>query len=176
MTVIWSVVCVCVCQQPTPLHTARSAKPSPTLHLSSHSSSEKVTLTHGMLLKYSYTLAGWFEMLPVSFYEKYKYSAVFWGVFVYLIQNSFFIIGAFWFGNIKKTEDRVENESKKKKKKNITEHLKLSCKPSHEPNDRQAQHPCLGPYCPLVEVKIKIADDFTAVATQRPYFKHLGVI
>lgn len=103
-------------------------------------------------------------MLPVSFYEKYKYSAVFWGVFVYLIQNSFFIIGAFWFGNIKKTEDRVENESKKKKKKNITEHLKLSCKPSHEPNDRQAQHPCLGPYCPLVEVKIKIADDFTAVA------------
>lgn len=49
----------------------------------------------------------------------------------------------------------MENESKKKKKKNITEHLKLSCKPSHEPNDRQAQHPCLGPYCPLVEVKIK---------------------
>lgn len=35
-------VCACVSQQPTPLHTARSAKPSPTLHPSFHNSSEKV--------------------------------------------------------------------------------------------------------------------------------------
>ncbi len=46
MTVIWSALCVCVSQQPTPLHMARSAKPSPTLHPSFHSSNEKVTHTH----------------------------------------------------------------------------------------------------------------------------------
>ncbi|MEQ2304413.1 hypothetical protein AMECASPLE_026765, partial [Ameca splendens] len=36
-------VCVSVCgsQQPTPPHTVRSAKPSPTLHPSFHSSNEK---------------------------------------------------------------------------------------------------------------------------------------
>lgn len=42
---IYTVCYVCVSQQPTPPHTARSAKPSPTLHPSFPSNNEKVKHT-----------------------------------------------------------------------------------------------------------------------------------